>query len=94
MLAADGVGVDVAVLEVEASPQQLGPNVVGDDARIRADESADAAWGGQRAGRVEATRDPAPLLAVPEELTASRPLLVRGMSGSPMRSRSESSFWV
>src|SRR5271167_751695 len=68
MLAADRVGVDVAVLQVEARPQQLGPDIVGDYAWVGADESADAARGGQRASGIEPSGDPAPLLAVAEEL--------------------------
>src|ERR1700682_6301228 len=68
MLAADRVGVYVAVLQVEARPQQFGPDIVGDDAWVGADQSADGARGGQRAGGIEPSGDPAPLLAVAEEV--------------------------
>src|SRR4029453_9813124 len=53
VFAANRVGVDVGVLEIEAGPQQLGPDVIGDDTGIRTDQGPDAAGSGQRPGPVE-----------------------------------------
>ena len=68
VLAAGRAVVDVAVLEVEPGPQQFRPHVIGDHPRVGADQRADAARGGQRAGRVEPAGDRSPFLAVAEEL--------------------------
>ena len=53
--------------EVQAGPEQLGPDVVGDHARVRPEQGLDAARGAERVRGVEPPRDPLPLLAVAEE---------------------------
>ena len=63
-----GVGGQVVGFDVQPGPQQLRPHVVGDDdPRVGADQRGDAARHRQRAGGVEAAREPLPFLAVVEE---------------------------
>ena len=85
MLAADRVGVDVAVLQVEARPQQFGPDVIGDHAWVRTDESADAARSGQRASGIEPSGRTNPTPGSPGRtgVPRYRLLFVRGINGSP-----------
>jgi hypothetical protein len=62
---------EVRGLYVQPGVQELGPDVVGDDAGVGADQGADAARDGQCPGRVEPALDPFPFLAVPEERAGS-----------------------
>jgi hypothetical protein len=58
---------EVGGLQVQPSPHELGPDVVGDHARVGAEQHRDAARDGQRAGRVEAPGNLLPFLQVAEE---------------------------
>jgi hypothetical protein len=60
-------GRQVVGLDVQPRPKQFGPDIVGDDARIRPHQSEDAAWRGQRRGRVEPARHPLPFLKVTKD---------------------------
>jgi hypothetical protein len=51
----------ILLLEVHASPEQLGPQLVGEDAWVWADQPPDGARRGERTLRIEASRAPAPL---------------------------------
>jgi len=51
----------------QPGPQQLRPDVIGDHARVRAEQGGDAARDGQRPLRVESARQPFPFLAIPEK---------------------------
>jgi hypothetical protein len=54
-------------LQVEPCPQQLGPEVVRNDAGVRPNERADTPRRRQGTDGIEAARDPLPLLAVMKE---------------------------
>ncbi len=64
-----GVGAagQVASIEVQPGPQELGPYLVGDHPRVGADQRGDAARQRERAAGVEPAREPFPFLAVAEE---------------------------
>lgn len=53
--------------QVQSGPQELGPDLVGDHTRVRAEECTDAARGGRHPVGVETARQPLPLLTVHEE---------------------------
>src|SRR6266542_1323298 len=59
---------EISVVEVEPGPQEFRPQIIGDDAGVRADQGLDRPGRGQGARRIEAPGDPAPFLAVAEEL--------------------------
>jgi len=53
--------------EVEASPDGLGPHIVGDDPRVGADQSGETLRYGQMPHGIEPSRDQVPLLKIPKE---------------------------
>jgi len=61
----------VVLRQVQACPEELCPNVVGDDAWIWADLRTDAARGGKRSERIEPHLAPLPFLAIAEERSKS-----------------------
>jgi hypothetical protein len=81
VVAARGRAGQVAGLDVQAGVQQLGPHVIGDHPGIGADQRADAARDGQRAGGIEPAGDPLPFLAVAEERPGGHELVGLGARG-------------
>jgi len=53
--------------EVEAGPDQLGPDIVGDDARVGADQSDQALRRGQMPHGIKPSRNQLPLLKITKE---------------------------
>jgi len=58
----------IPVGEVQTGPHELCPKVVLDDPRIWVDKAMDRAWSRKRLVRIEACRNPAPLLATSDEV--------------------------
>ena len=83
-----GVAGQIGGVQVQSSPQQLGPHVVGDHAGIGADQGGDAARHCQRPVRVEpAAVHSHSWQSRKNALVAVRmPCLVRGAIGVPARS--------
>src|SRR6266540_5646541 len=71
---------EIAFFEVEASPEQLGPNVIGNDPWFWTDKRAETTRRSERSPRVEAAGNPFPLLNVTEEC-ADRGEVMRFSSG-------------
>ena len=71
----------VAFFKVQAGPEQLGPDIVLDDFRLRANESAEAARRCERSSRVEAARNPLPFLNVTEEGAHGGKVMCFGFGG-------------
>lgn len=60
-------GTEIRLSQVQASPEQFRPDVVGNDPRARTDQRTKASGGREAPSRIEPPRDPAPFLDVPEE---------------------------
>jgi len=58
---------EVVGYEVEAGPDQLGPDIVGDDARVGADQGEQALRRSQVSYGIEPSRDQLPLLEIAKE---------------------------
>jgi hypothetical protein len=57
----------VVLAEVQPSPHQFGPHLLGDHARVGADQRRDRSGDPERAARVKPSLDPLPFLQVAEE---------------------------
>ena len=71
----------VAFFKVHPGPQQLRPDIVVDDLRLRANKSAQAARRRERSSRVEAARNPSPFLNVAKEGAHGRKVMCLGFRG-------------